>query len=285
MSYFSLRNLTPGDMNRIANDNFSNYDDEFAGYDDDFSGYDDALEFGDDGIDSFLGEGAVNRQFQVLIDNNDTSNTLKLIVFAGAQTYKNKVINMPTLGAISSGVYPVTGTVPVNVLAPPAGLMLDGYFQDMAGISTSSANGLTASSLNNRTIYELMEYLRFNPTRLLKMKVTADNSNQIQVPFTIKKLNPFHLSAERLLYPANSQNQFVNQDKISVFDANIVLGSNDVMEYSIVPSCQATVTFFFGASKDHGKGLSRQGKRADFRRAITPGIRPTQVVPGLPGRK
>lgn len=271
--------FTPQELNRAA-EQFSNYADPAEEL---FSNYDEALEFGADGIESFAGEGAVNRQFTFTVDNNNTSSALKFYVTAGVNTFERQLLQVATTyGSVSSGVYPATALTQLQILAAPRGTMIDGYFPDIAGTGTSSANGLVASTQTNKTILELQNYLSGTPTRLIKIKVVSDSAGQIAAPFILKKIEPTKVMSEQELYPANSQNQFVNQDKISEIKTNVVLGPNDIVQYSVAASSYATITLYFGASLDHSKKLS---KLAGNSAALQMNMPRPSYQRNLPGRR
>lgn len=241
----------------------------FSGYDeaalDNFLGYDDALDFdGDDSL-GFAGEGVEPRQFAFTVDSNESANVCRFFIISGTKTWTPKVVPLPSsFGSISSGAYPVTGTQRVVLPAAPNGLIFDGQFIDKDGLVTQwdSTHGLTATSASVGTIAMLQAYLMENPTRLREIKIVSTDINQLQYDLTIRKLSPFKTLEERQLHPANEQDQYVNQTTIVKFNCNEVLDANTQIEYAIAPSSTATITLYFGASENRGKGLQKRGNRA-----------------------
>jgi len=215
----------PRDLERIAAANLSRFDGGDASL---YTGEgDDFLEF-EGSVQNFAQEGHENVQFTIEMVNANAA-TRTAILFPGYHHLNTTLA---------------------------AGQMVDGAFNDTGGNA-----GLTASSLGEKTIRELLEYLKYVPSRWVAVKINSTLASQIQSDFTITNLNPFKTAESRHIRPKTFQNQNVNQDKIITVPVNEQLDFETRVTYPFVGSSTTSLTFFFGARMNQAGALRKKARK------------------------
>jgi|GEM_PF-3352956 len=245
----------PDDLEQMAG-GLSNYGGQSAamiGYD---GQGDEALDFDGQSVESFVGEGNGGREFTFTIDNNNTTQALRLKILSG---YNDDV----------PAIIPVTSAAVTNVLPSiiatmlPAGQIRDGYTPDLGAVGTGSGDGLVVSSNSIKTVNEFLRFIKHNPTRVVGMAIRTDNELQVAIDFTVKELSPFKDTQSYSITPKKFQNQGVFQSKILQFATpGLQLDPNTEIFYSVLANTQVAVTFYCGASLNMPKVLKSKAKLA-----------------------
>lgn len=256
-------------LERMAQEKFSSADGNEMDFFSMLGGNDDLLDF--DGLD-FEGFAGTNsdKQFSILIDNNNTANVLKFYLFAGYQERQSKVVNVPlaiTTAAVTNVNATVTASFRAIVKAP--GVMSDGFFKDIAGIGQETGTGATAGLVATAnegitaTIEDLQEYLKLHPSKVVAIQITSDSETQVKQSLVIRKLNPFKETETRIIRPSNFQDQDTIQSKTVVFPVdNLQIDALTTVQYSVIPGANVNINLIFGASASLAKALDAKAKRA-----------------------
>jgi hypothetical protein len=139
-----------------------------------------------------------------------------------------------------------------NTTAAP-GQMKDGAFNDVNG-----SPGLSASSTNaGQKIAGLLQYVLYNPTRIVAMRITCPNKSQFNQELNVGSLDPF---VNTTSYPINPGLGFNG----STFDATVAdintnglqLDETSDILYTILPGTTVNFLLFAGASMQQSQALA-----------------------------
>ena len=140
-------------------------------------------------------------------------------------------------------------------LAP--GQVVQGAFNDKTG-----AVGLSGNTASEKSLEELYQYINNIPTRLIAIQMQSDVSAQLQQSLRYQRLNPFKTEPTKILRPNNFRNQNSFQDRLVSFPVDVQLDVLSLMELTIVPTSNCTLTLFFGTSLNNVVALERKAARA-----------------------
>lgn len=139
------------------------------------------------------------------------------------------------------------------------GQMTDGAFNDIA-----AAAGLTATSnVTGKTIEELYAWLSFNPSRLIRARISTTVEAQISKDFLVENFSPFYDNKTHNIRPKGFQNQDTFQLKILDFPINEQLDDSIGIKYPFAGSSTTDIVLYFGASINLGIALRRKASMAN----------------------
>lgn len=210
------------DINAIAGETFSNYEGDGG---DQYTGFgDDFMDFGGNAV-SFANEMATDRIFSITLTN----------ATAAAQTV---FLNNDYSRANDS-----------------AGVVRDGV--------VLSANGadLTASG-SPKTIANLLGYLAKNPTNVLALKITSNNTAQLAQTLEIMRQSPFRNLENELIILSSYTAETSTNDKMVTVRRPFQLDNQTTLSFQIPANTISTITFYFGATLNTAKALNSKSGRA-----------------------
>jgi hypothetical protein len=177
-------------------------------------------------VQNFAQEGHVNRRFGFSITNNDAEASRTVRLFAGYFTGDNSA-------------------------AP--GQLKDGSFNDITGKPGLSASGTNAS----KSIAHLLNYVLYNPTRILQIRMNCANKAQFSQELNVSSLDPF---VNTVSYPINPGLGFSgNTFDATVADINtngLQLDETSDILYTILPQTTVNFILFAGASIQQSQALA-----------------------------
>lgn len=217
---------------------------------------DDMLDFDGD-IENFSGQldSSNERQFTLSLDNNNTSYIVRCYIHSGYLCFKPTDISVTT-----ATVTNVRSTVLAYTL--PQGQIRDGFVKDIAGRGTDASDGLVVSTGSEKSVDDFVNYMMFNPTRIIGINVTSDNALQLKQDFILRKNTPFKTTETKMVRPKNFQNQDVFQDKTVTFPVDFQLDANTTLEYAVAINSTVSLTFYCGGSASVHKALDNKHRKA-----------------------
>ncbi|MEZ0610452.1 hypothetical protein ACAW74_18200 [Fibrella sp. WM1] len=182
--------------------------------------------------------------------------------YDAGRTFSFQIINTATAVSGDNGVRQArifagldqlvgAGTVP--------GLVKDGTFSDK-----NAATGLSALSLEGKSILSLQKYLSITPTLLRGMHVQFSDPTQAGNAFKFVYDDPFGVKTDRILRPSTAYNQNTqNTNYLLLPNIDEIITGQNSLDYTISPSVTVTITMYFGASIDLSKALANYKLAAD----------------------
>lgn len=133
------------------------------------------------------------------------------------------------------------------------GQLKDGAFNDTQGRA-----GLTASSINSRkTIKGFQNYVLYNPTRVLQIRITCQDRSQFDQEISVGSLDPFVDTTSYPINPGLAFNSSTFSDKVAdVSTDGLQLDDKSDITYTIEAGATVTFILFAGASLSPSQALA-----------------------------
>ena len=104
----------------------------------------------------------------------------------------------------------------------------------------------------------LQNYIIENPILLKAIQVSSTSPTQNTTAFRVQHLTPWSRGDDRNVRPADSLNQYADNERYVVFDANIVLSEQVALIYRVNAQTDVKLTFYFGPSLSKAQALARK---------------------------
>jgi len=185
-----------------------------------------------------LGDGT--RQVTLQVTNNDAAATRGLVLLSGLG-----------IADYIADPYQITDGKTIPILL--AGEVLADY---QAG-GSALAKRFDVDRNGEKTVVELLQWLRFNPTRLLGIKITSSSAQQLGKFITVQDINVYENNKSRTIRPLNTQSANSFQNTVAEIVVNEIISTNKRITYELMPSAQVTIDLFFGAELNQSNALAR----------------------------
>lgn len=211
------------DLENFAEENFSSFEGDaglYTGEGDHFLNF--------NGAGGFANEGASPRQFTVTITNGTAAD--QTVTLIPGYTWK-------------PGDTDATRKI-----------LFDGTMY------TDGSSNTVVGAGSPKTIKEFLAFINANPTSLVGMQVTSNNSStQVKQQMTINDLSPFRTLENRVVNLANYADQNTYQDKTLTFPLkDVVIGPETEITLPIIANSVCTITFYCGGVFSNSSALKNK---------------------------
>ncbi len=152
-----------------------------------------------------------------------------------------------------------------------AGHICDLIMGDGRIAGADDAHGFIVTAQGTSTVAELLSFIKFNPTRVSKVVVSANDVAIYEGTFSIKNANPFRSEGEDIINMSDYFDRFQNQDKkieIPTDETKLQLDDQTLLFLDVpaqangVNSVEITMTFKIGAIENAAIALRRKAEES-----------------------
>lgn len=127
--------------------------------------------------------------------------------------------------------------------------------------------GAISASATPKSIASVQGYTHSNPTRIVGIKVSVDDIEQLDSAIYYREESPFRNVGDDRRIPSSYKSENQQNEKIATIkdlgSSNWIMGANSVLIYKVLAGRKVTLTFYMGASAsafNHLKRASNDGR-------------------------
>lgn len=132
------------------------------------------------------------------------------------------------------------------------GQIVNGAFLDVNGDA-----GLSAISGRRQSIENFMQFILFNPTRVLNARISSTQEGQISKNFLYQRISPWEDLPSKELVPSTFTDQNSQRGNVATIPFDVQFDRQSIVKYVAVPNSVTDITFYFGASHNDVAALEK----------------------------